>query len=189
MKSIRSSIPAVLAWFLISSCGAGTNNPAVNSASAASASSTDGAYTGDGSLSYTVDGKTTSIKSILVKDGKNMIALFVNAVTNDPATGTVKVEMTNSLTSEVFKFKVANKGATTIMHYSPSFNATKVEGEYMSPKYENYYADSAVATIDQLNDTHVAGTFSGKFINGDHNKSVELTNGSFDIPIPAAKTN
>jgi hypothetical protein len=189
MKSIRSSIPAVLAWFLISSCGAGGNNPAINSTSAASASSGDGGFTGDGSLAYTVDGKTTSIKTTLVKNGANMVALFVNDVKNDPATGIVKVEITNYLTYEVFKFKVANKGATSIMHYSPSFNDTKIEGEYMSPKYENFYADSATVTISQLTDARVAGTFSGKFINGNHNKSVELTNGSFDIPIPPAKAN
>jgi hypothetical protein len=170
---------------MISSCGGGGNsNPATNNASA-SASTGDGTFTGDGSLSYNVDGKATSIKTTLVKNGANMVALFVNEVKNDPATGTVNVEITNYLTYEVFKFKVANKGATSIMHYSPSFNATKVEGSYMSPKYQNYYADSAVVTINQLTDTRVSGTFSGKFSNGDHNKSVELTNGSFDIPIPA----
>jgi hypothetical protein len=172
---IRLILPVIFASLFFCGCGAsGTNSPGSQSSS-------------DADLSYTVDGQHFALKNPMTIDGKTTAPLYINAVSNDPVTGTVKIEITVSPTSEVFKFKVDNKGTTSILHYTPSFSATKYEGTYMNTKLKNFYADSVTCTINQLTDTRVSGTFSGKFIDGDSKQSLQMTNGSFDIPVPPAK--
>ena len=140
-----------------------------------SGNSDGGSSNGNGSFSYTVDGNKVDVKSLYVNGVKNI------------ADGRLKIEVTNTLTSEVFKFSIANTGTTTVLHYSPSlsnFSDKKSnEAEYMSPKLKNYYGDSVTITITSIDATHVAGSFSGKYLSGD-NKPVplEITEGSFDLP-------
>ena len=130
----------------------------------------------NGSFSYTIEGKQVDVKS-----------LYLNEVKNNVADGRIKIEVTNTLTSEVFKFSIANTGATTILHYSPSLsnfaNKKSNEAEYMSPKLKNYYGDSVIVNITDINSTHVAGTFAGKFLSADEKPvPLEITGGSFDVP-------
>lgn len=142
---------------------------------ATSDNSGGGTSNGNGSFSYTVDGNKVDVKSLYVNGVKNI------------ADGHLKIEVTNSPTSEVFKFSIANTGTTTVLHYSPSlsnFSDKKSnEAEYMSPKLKNYYGDSVIITITSIDATHVAGSFSGKYLSDD-NKPVplEITEGSFDLP-------
>jgi hypothetical protein len=177
----------MLASLFLWACGAaGTNTPGSTPSSDASASSAGSSSASDANLSYTVDGQHVDIKNPMTVDGKTTAPLYINAVSNDPATGTVKIEITVSPTSEVLKFKVDNKGTTSILHYTPSFGATKYEGTYMTAKLINFYADSVSVTINQLTDTRVSGTFSGKFLD-DKKQVLQMTDGAFDIPVPPAK--
>ena len=116
-------------------------------------------------------------------DGKNYIALYLNHVTNDG--GMVSIEITNQLTSEVFKLTMANSGTTRVSHYKPSlsnFGDKKTTmAEFMS-HYKNYYGDDVTVTITRIDATHVAGTFSGKYLsNGNKPVPVEVTDGQFDL--------
>ena len=69
-------------------------------------------------------------------------------------------------------------------------NKKSNEAEYMSHKYKNYYGDSVTVNITNIDATHVAGTFAGKFLSED-NKPVPLriTDGSFDLPFTKDKDN
>ncbi len=171
-----------LALFLFS-CGG--NSTAAGSA-ATPTTGGDSTYEGKGSLVYTIDGRHAAIKDYLVTGGKNWIALVVNNISPNQANGTVKVNLTNYVTKEVFDLVAADKGATSVIHFSPGKNYTKEQATYMSPKYENYYGDSVSITISALDANHAAGTFTGIFLSDD-GKKVRITDGSFDIPIPAKK--
>ena len=135
----------------------------------------------NGSFSYTIEGRQVNVKS-----------LYLNEVTNNVADGRIKIEVTNSLTSEVFNFSIANTGATTILHYKPSLsnfaNKKSNAAEYMSQKYKNYYGDSVVVNVTSVNSAHVAGTFGGKFLSDDE-KPLEITAGSFDLSFTKDKGN
>lgn len=152
-----------------------------------SENSGDSTYSGNSSLTYTIDGRHVAIKDIMHDgDGKNWMALFLNSVKNNVATGMVKVNVTNELTKEVFNFSIANSGSTTIQHYSPSLsnfvNKKSSEATYMSPKYKNYYGDSLIVNITDINATHVTGTFAGKFLSDDDKPvSLNISGGSFDV--------
>ncbi len=140
----------------------------------------DSSYSGDAQLSYTVDGRKVNIKSYLSANGKTYIALFINEVAKKEG-AMVRVNLTNYLTQEVVNFLIADKGTTAIIHYMPSFtNRTTAQGEFML-KYNNYYADNATVQITAIDTKHVVGTFSGKFIS-DSKKTIQITNGSFDVP-------
>ncbi|HEY5391819.1 MAG TPA: hypothetical protein VIJ57_06875, partial [Hanamia sp.] len=158
-----------------------------DASNSASNSSGDSTYSGNSSLAYTIEGRYVAIKDLMQDgDGKNYMALFINKVTNEPG-GRVNVSITNSFTSEVFNFSIANTGATTVLHSSPSlsnFTDNKSnEASYMSSKLKNYYGDSVVVTITDINATHVAGTFSGKYLSSDDKPiPLEITEGSFDVP-------
>ncbi len=143
---------------------------------ATSDNSKGGSSNGNGSFSYTIDGNKVDVKSLYKNEVKNT------------ADGRVYIEVTNSATSEVFKFSIANTGTTTVLHYSPSlsnFSDKKSNSaEYMSPKYKNYYGDSVTITITSIDATHVSGTFSGKYLSGDDKPvPLEITEGSFDLPV------
>ncbi|HEY5370574.1 MAG TPA: hypothetical protein VIJ75_16435 [Hanamia sp.] len=60
----------------------------------------------------------------------------------------------------------------------------------MSHQYKNYYGDSVVVTITDINATHVAGTFHGKYLSDDKpSVPLEITDGSFDLPFTKDKVN
>ena len=145
-----------------------------------SPSKADSTYSDNGQLSYTVEGRKVNIKSYLNTNGKNFIALYINEVAKKDGS-MVRVNLTNYLTQEVVNFLIADKGTTPIIHYMPSFtNKTTAQGEFML-KYDNYYADNATVQITVIDNKHVAGTFSGKFIS-DSKKTIQITDGSFDVP-------
>jgi hypothetical protein len=146
----------------------------------------DSSYSGDAQLSYTVEGRKVNIKSYLNTNGKNFIALYINEVAKKDGS-MVRVNLTNYLTQEVVNFLIADKGTTPIIHYRPSFTNKTVQGEFML-KYDNYYADDATVQITAIDNKHVAGTFSGKFIS-DSKKTIQITNGSFDVPYKDSKIN
>jgi hypothetical protein len=193
-KNLLSAVP--FSMYLLFGCS--NNNAATpenkSDSTTSEVNSSDTIYAGNSSLAYTVNGRHVAIKDYFKdKDGKSRGALFINEVKNDPS-GKVKITVTNELTYEVFDFSVANEGSTTILHYSPSLSnfhdKTTNAGTYMSPKYKNYYADSVVVKITDINATHVAGTFSGKFLSDDSKPiPLEITDGSFDVVFTKDKRN
>jgi hypothetical protein len=187
-------LSAILLAFAVSSFACACNNAASNdgakksASGSSSGSGSDSTFEGASSFSYTVDGRHVAIKDMLHNgDGLNHMALYLNKVTNNAATGIATIHITNELTSEVFKLSAANNGSTSIENYRPSldnFAAEKTkEATYMSPKYINYYGDAVTVTITDINATHVAGTFSGKFSadRGKNQGSVNITDGKFDL--------
>ena len=130
------------------------------------------ASNGDGSFSYTIDGNKVDVKSLYINKVKNLDG------------GLLKIEITNSPTGELFKFTIANTGTTTILHYHPSFSAQSKEADYLAPgDRDHYYGDSVIVNITDINATHVAGTFSGKYLSDDKPPvALEITDGSFDLP-------
>jgi hypothetical protein len=145
-----------------------------------SVSTPDSTYSGDGQLSYTIGDRKVNIKSELHTGGKTFIALYINEVTKKQG-GMIRINLTNYSTQELVKFLVADKGTTHILHYLPSFSESGNQGEFML-KYDNYYADDATVQITAMDDKHVAGTFSGNFISTRGKKTIQITNGSFDVP-------
>src|SRR6202012_2605484 len=118
MKSLLL-LPLALSLF---SCGG--NSSGGSGASNASAGG-DSTFEGKGSLAYTVDGRHADIKDYLKTGGKNWIALVLNDVKDDPATGMVTVKLTNYLSKEVLELVAADKGSTSVLHFSPGKNYTK----------------------------------------------------------------
>jgi hypothetical protein len=148
-----------------------------NNTSAATSSTSATPPTGDnanGTLTYTVDGTKTVVTP-------PASTIYINEVSHDAAKATVKIKVTIFPAGELFDFVVADKGTTNIEHYKPSFGEEKVGATYLSGKGRNYYGDHASVTISTLDATPVAGTFSGTFAGDD--KSVTITDGSFDLPI------
>ena len=143
----------------------------------------DSTYFGNAVVSYTINGKKTTIKNILQTEGENIKALHLNVVSLMPKQGLVRVNFTNSLTHEVFEFVVADKGKTVIQHYRPKLTVQEEKkAAYMSQKLVNYYADNCTVTIIQADAKHVIGKFSGSFVADDKTK-IYIKDGSFDIPI------
>jgi len=143
----------------------------------------DSNYFGNAVVSYTINGKKTTIKNILQTEGQNITALHLNVVTLIPKKGWVRVNFTNSLTHEVFDFVVADKGTTIIQHYKPKLTTQEEQkAAYMSGKLVNYYADNCKIEIIIADEKHVAGKFAGQFIADDGTK-INIKEGSFDIPI------
>lgn len=191
MPQLKTLLLLLLTVFILASCKnhAAKNDSKENNTDASAKNGGDSSYTGDASLSYTIGDRQVAIKNNLVTGGKNWIALFLNSVVNRTAGGLVKINITNYLSKEVFNFTVANKGTTSILHYSPSLAETKNKASYMSPKYVNYYADAVTVNITSINATRVAGTFSGKFIDNDKKSGINITDGKFDVPFTDDKTN
>src|ERR1017187_1529749 len=80
MKHLKLFFAILLPCYLVCSCG-GDSAASSNS----SQSSGDSTYTGNSSLSYTVEGRHIAIKDFMHDgDGKNWIALFINEVANKP---------------------------------------------------------------------------------------------------------
>lgn len=189
MKHLKLLSAISFSMYLLFACSnnkAATSNDK-NDSTSTQVNSSDTIYDGNSSLVYTVNGRHVAIKDYFKgKDGKSHGALFINEVKNDPS-GRVKIKVTNELSYEVFDFSVANEGSTAILHYRPSLsdfnNKSTNAATYMSPKYINYYADSVIVKITDINATHVACTFSGKFLSDDNKPvSLEITDGSFDVP-------
>jgi hypothetical protein len=171
--------------FLSLAACSGRGSAAGGSAAATSGGgSGDSTYSGDNLFSYTFNGRKVTIRDLMHDgDGKNWMALFLNHVTNDA--GMVSIEITNQLSSEVFKITVPNNGTTKVSHYTPSlsnFGDKKTTmAEFMS-HYKNYYGEDVTVTITEINATHVAGTFSGKYLSGGNKPvPVEVTDGKFDL--------
>jgi hypothetical protein len=98
----------------------------------------------------------------------------------------VKVNLTDSLTHEVFNFFIANKGTTTVLKAKPPLSNVldkkAAQASYMGTDYTNYYGESVEVTITAMDDKHVAGTFSGKFSTDDDSRQpVEIKDGTFDV--------
>jgi hypothetical protein len=155
-----------------------------SASSSSGGGSGDSTYSGDNMFSYTFNGRKVTIRDIMHDgDGKNWMALYLNHVTNDG--GMVSIEITNQLSKEVFNITVPNSGTTRVSHYTPSlsnFSDKKTNmAEFMS-HYKNYYGDDVTVTITSIDATHVAGTFSGKYLSdGDKPVPVEVTDGKFDL--------
>ncbi|MEP6948569.1 MAG: hypothetical protein ABI863_04820 [Ginsengibacter sp.] len=180
MQHLRLCSPIILSAYLFYACSGNSSATAGKDSASNTTSGNSGGttYSGNSCLAYTINGKHTAIKEFMHNgDGKNRMALFLNKVKNNPATGMVKANITNELTKEVFNFSIANSGGTTILHYNPSLSnfADKKSSAatYMLPKYKNYYGNPVIVNITDINATHVAGTFADKFLSAD-DKPVSL---------------
>jgi hypothetical protein len=179
--------------FLSLAACSGRGSAAGGSASASSGGgSGDSTYSGDNMFSYTFNGRKVTIRDFMHNgDGKNYLALYLNHVTNDG--GMVSIEITNQMTSEVFNINVSNSGTTKVSHYTPSltnFRDKKTTmAEFMS-HLKNYYGEDVTVTITAIDATHVAGTFSGKYLSGGNKPvPVEVTDGKFDLRFTKAEGN
>jgi hypothetical protein len=179
---------ALVAILFFSACsGNGGGVAASGKADVAVASgggSGDSTYSGDNMFSYSFNGRKVTIRDIMhAGDGKNRMALYLNHVTNDA--GMLSIEITNQLSAEVFNLTIPNSGTTRISHYSPSLSNFRdkksASADFMS-HYKNYYADDVTVTVTDINATHVAGTFSGKYLSDDDKPvPMEVTDGKFDL--------
>jgi hypothetical protein len=184
MQRLKLFFVVIFSACLLFACSSNSATSAGKGATsnATSDNSGGGSSNGNGSFSYTIDGNKVDVKSLYRNEIKSV------------ADGRIFIEVTNSATSEVFKFSIANSGTTTVLHYSPSlsnFSDKKSNSaEYMSPKLKNYYGDSVSITITSIDATHVAGSFSGKYLSGDDKPvPLEITDGSFDLPFTKDKSN
>ncbi|HVY74624.1 MAG TPA: hypothetical protein VG890_07325 [Puia sp.] len=167
-----------------SSANKTNTSDATASASSANTTAADENLAGhEGSFSYTVNGER--VKAINYVQHAN---LFINEVSNDAASGMLKIEVTTN-GSSVFDFEIANNGTTSIGKYHPSLSGfadkkTK-EATYMDGKtYNNLYSDSATVTITSISSSRVSGTFSGTFAQdkNEGNQTAKITDGSFNLP-------
>jgi hypothetical protein len=183
MQHLKLLSALILSTCLLFACSGNSSTSASKDSTSNTTSDNfgSGVPNGNGSFSYTIEGTKVSVKS-----------LYINEVKNNVADRRLKIEVTNTPTSEVFNFSIANSGTTTVLHYSPSLsnivNKKSNEAEYMSHKYKNYYGDSVIVSITDMNATHVAGTFTGKFLSDD-NSPLEITDGSFDLPFTKEQSN
>ena len=143
----------------------------------------DSTYFGNAVVSYSINGKKTTIKNILQTEGENIKALHLNVVGMIPNTNFLRVNFTNSLTHEVFDFVVVNKGTTVIQHYKPKLTVQEEKkAAYMSAKLVNYYAEKCTVEITMADEKHIVGKFAGLFV-ADDGTRVNIKDGNFDIPI------
>ena len=184
MKNIRSWSAILFSTCILFACSSNSSTSAGKggSSNATFNNSGGGSSNGNGSFSYTIDGNKTYVKSLYRNEVKNI---------DDRR---LKIKITNSSTSEVFDFSIPNSGTTTILHFSPSLsnyvNKKTNEATYMSPKYKNFYGDSVIITVTSIDATHVAGSFSGKYLSDDDKPlPLEITAGSFDLPFTKDKGN
>ncbi len=178
MKQLKLLPVIIFSPCLFIACSSNNSKSSASDRTEATSSNNSGSSSthSNGSFSYTIEGKQVDVNG-----------LYLNEVKNNVADGRIKIEVTNTPTSEVFNFSVANSGTTTVLHYSPSLsnfaNKKSNEAEYMSHKYKNYYGDSVVLNITDINSTHVAGTFAGKFLSDDSKPMpLEIIDGKFDLP-------
>ena len=191
MKHLKLSTAIISSACLLffSACNDSTGNKTTKSdaKTSASSSNTAASYTNlTGSkenFSYTINGERVETAADVQNGG-----LFINEVSNDAANGMLKIEVTTK-SSNVFVFKVANNGTTSIGKYQPSLSGfmdkkTK-EASYMDGKINNnFYSDSVTVTITNISSSRVSGTFSGTFTQDKSygNKTVTITDGSFNLP-------
>jgi len=143
----------------------------------------DSNYLGDAQVSYTINGKKTSIRNILQTEGQDIKALHLNVVGLIPNKNWVRVNFTNSLTHEVFEFVVADKGTTIIQHYRPKLTVQEEQkAAYMSGNLVNYYADKCTVEISIADEKHVVGKFAGQFV-ADDGTRIYIKDGHFDVPM------
>ena len=190
MKNIKSILIIIFSASIILSCTGNSssknkiNTDAQTNVPDSKTTPSDLNLTGNhGIFSYTVKGK-----HIVARNYVQNSNLFINEVTNDPANGMMKIEVTCE-TSNVFDFEINNSGATGITNYSPSLGGitdkkTKVASYMEGGTYKNYYGDSVTVTITSIDASRVSGTFSGTFKaeKDDGGAIVNITDGSFNLP-------
>lgn len=191
MKHLKLSVATVFSICLLffyacnnSSANKTNTSDVRTSASSANTTAADENLSGsEGSFSYTVNGER--VKAINYVQHAN---LFINEVSNDAASGMLKIEVTTN-SSSVFDFEIANSGTTSIDKYHPSLSGfadkkTK-KATYMDGKtYNNLYSDSVTVTIASISSSRVSGTFSGTFSQdkSEGNQTAKITDGSFNLP-------
>lgn len=191
MKHLKLSTTIIFSAGLLFFCACSNSSENKTNASGAKTSSADTKsapthlhFTGsDGGFSYTINGQRVE-----TVNNVQHATLFINEVSNDPANGMVKIEVT-CLGSNVFKFDIANSGTTAINDYKPSLagftNKKAKEASYMDGKtYRNLYAVSVTVTIASIDNGRVSGTFSGTFKadESDGGATANITEGSFNLP-------
>jgi hypothetical protein len=89
---------------------------------------------------------------------------------------------------EKLMFQVPGKEGSTTFSVTPTFSYMG----YITKGYINYLDNPLTVTITSLNAARVKGTFSGKytisegFIDTNAKKTIEVTDGKFDIPFSAS---
>ena len=185
MKQIKLSLLIIFSACILYSCTGNNSSDTKTSASDPKTASSDLNPTGsNGNFIYTINGTGINASN----NGSGPASLFINEVSNDATNGMVIVKVTCG-GSNVFDFKIANSGTTTINNYSPSlagFTDKKSKGaSYMDGKtYRNLYAVSVTITVTSINDSRVSGTFSGTFKadKSDGGATANITDGSFNLP-------
>lgn len=178
-----------VAVFVVAATSCGDRSAAASGQVAASGGSSGDDH-GPGTFTYTIDGTKYALQ-LRPEAGPHPTLLYINKAETD-STGTVQVEITSTVNSDLFKFRVAAKGVTHVLHYRPSFESNDMEAEYLRYKTgTSYYADSVTVTITAADAGHIAGSFSGTFVAKKKNNvaggTVMVTDGAFDLPITKDK--
>jgi hypothetical protein len=169
------------------SCG---DRSSAASANAAVGAGSPGDDHGPGTFTYTIEGTKYALQ-VHPEAGPHPTLLYINKAETD-STGTVQVEITSTVNSDLFKFRVAAKGTTNVLHYRPSFESKDMSAEYLRYKTGTvFYADSVTVTITAADAGHIAGSFSGTFVAEKKPNvaggGVMVTEGAFDLPITKDK--
>ena len=174
-----------LAAMVIGAVSCGDHSSGATGAAVAGAGSSGDDH-GPGTFTYTIDGTKYALQ-LHPEAATRPTGLYINYAFVDTS-GKVSVEITSMFNSDLFKFKVAPKGTTDVIHYRPAFESNVMSAEYLWYKTgANYYADSVKVTIKAADATHIEGSFSGSFTSDRKRGTIRVTDGAFDLPITKDK--
>ncbi|HVZ96194.1 MAG TPA: hypothetical protein VG847_04920 [Chitinophagaceae bacterium] len=174
---MKKLITIVVILFVITllSCGGASSGDAkkdtvtLSSPDQASSTVTDN----DASFSCMLDGKEISGKGT----DQNINAAF-RLTGDDKGQIFFRLSDMNNI-GDKFMFQVPDKtGSTTLSNFSG----------YTTADFANYIDDPVIVNITSVSASRIAGIFSGKYTlqqgtdNGNSKRTIEVTNGKFDIP-------
>ena len=185
-----SIIALASAGFMVASCG--SNNASATGNTAAAAPSAKETST----FSYKIDGQTYTwsgndpYSNHATIDSNNEV--FFTLMSNDPS----------EKNPPQFGFGVAAAGSTTITwdnmdrfkssgsnggNHFANFRLSYPNDNAKYPDYEFGHASTVTVVITAKSDTRITGTFSGELVNVATQKTSQLTDGKFDLPLKKQK--
>ncbi|MEP6948146.1 MAG: hypothetical protein ABI863_02680 [Ginsengibacter sp.] len=189
MKHLKFLLFITSAVFFIS-CSGNNSAPATKNSDDSNSSGTNSSI-GDAHFSCTIDGQPVSggaidkmqfynTGSIVdVDQGKELLFYLSDA----------KSAATATAFSHALRFAIPYKTGT--VSFGPDEDGWGIEVDIKPDKdhQATYFSDSFTVNVGNLTSTRTAGTFSGKFklrkdaLSPDYKKEIEVTDGTFDIPM------
>ncbi|MBS1933812.1 MAG: hypothetical protein JST96_07415 [Bacteroidetes bacterium] len=174
---MKKNIIIIAALFFITLISCNSSSLGNSNNNAAPEQTSSSATIADAGFYCKLDGKEVSGKGT----DQNINAAF--RLTGDDK-GKISFRLSNlDNIGEKFVFEVPGKIGTTTITATPT---SSVAG-YITNDAVNYVDDPLTVTITSINDTRVAGTFSGTYTlsgsgNGNSTQKIQVTDGKFDIP-------